>query len=209
MAKGLAHKQIVDDSSLCDSAGADQLLIFRKKGDNETPITQPTGLHSYAGSRQMPNDILQWKGHDGKQTENRYSHWIWRNYASAFWDDVRIGRVLPYKESKEQDDENRRKKEGEEALGLMTQMGQGRVTSSLPAEIDYMYDISGDSVFATPKQESLMPSPFEETPEAAEGARPRYQYYSPTGGYLYAEGGLIDSDDLQTIDDLYEMLRSK
>jgi DNA modification methylase len=53
----------------------------------------------------MPNDILQWKGHDGKQTENRYSHWIWRNYASAFWDDVRIGRVLPYKESKDQDDE--------------------------------------------------------------------------------------------------------
>jgi DNA modification methylase len=105
MAKGLAHKQIVDDSSLCDSAGADQLIIFRKKGENETPITHPTGLHSYAGSRQMPNDILQWKGHDGKQTENRYSHWIWRNYASAFWDDIRIGRVLPYKESKEQDDE--------------------------------------------------------------------------------------------------------
>lgn len=105
MAKGLAHKQIVDDSSLCDSAGADQLLIFRKKGENPEPITHPTGLHSYAGSRIMPNEILQYRGHTGKQTENRYSHWIWRNYASAFWDDVRIGRVLPYQESKDVDDE--------------------------------------------------------------------------------------------------------
>jgi hypothetical protein len=105
MAKGLAHKQIVDDSSLCDSAGADQLIIFRKKGDNPEPIMHPTGLHSYAGSRTMPNEILQYRGHEGKQTENRFSHWIWRNYASAFWDDVRIGRVLPYQESKDVDDE--------------------------------------------------------------------------------------------------------
>ena len=31
MAKGLAHKQIVDDSSLCDVASADYLLLFRKR----------------------------------------------------------------------------------------------------------------------------------------------------------------------------------
>jgi hypothetical protein len=69
------------------------------------------------------------------------------------------------------------------------------------AEIDYMYDIGGESVFATPKQETLMPSPFEETPEAVEGAMPRYQYYDPQGGYQYAEGG--------SINDLYELLRGK
>lgn len=105
MAKGLAHKQIVDDSTLCDSAGADQMLVFRKKGDNPEPVTHPTGLHSYAGSRKMPHELLQYRGHEGKQTENRFSHWIWRNYASAFWDDVRIERVLPYKESKDPEDE--------------------------------------------------------------------------------------------------------
>ncbi|MDH4328546.1 MAG: site-specific DNA-methyltransferase [Nitrospira sp.] len=105
MVKGLAHKQIVDDSSLCDVASADYLLLFRKKGKNPIPITHPTGLESYAGSRQMPQELLPWKNWAGKQTENRYSHWIWRQYASAFWDDVRIDRVLPYKESKEPDDE--------------------------------------------------------------------------------------------------------
>jgi hypothetical protein len=72
-----------------------------------------------------------------------------------------------------------------------------------------MYDIGGESIFATPKQESLMPSPFEETPEAVEGVRPRYQYYDPSGGYQYADGGLIDGNDMRTINDLYEILRSK
>lgn len=105
MAKGLAHKQVVDDSSLCDVASADYLLMFRRKGDNQTPIAHPTGLHSYAGERVMPAELHQYKGHKGKQTENRFSHWIWRQYASAFWDDVRLGRVLPYRESKEEDDE--------------------------------------------------------------------------------------------------------
>jgi len=38
----------------------------------------------------------------------------------------------------------------------------------------------------------LMPSPFEETPEAVEGAMPRYQYYAPQGGYQYADGGMVD-----------------
>ncbi len=105
MVRGLAHKQIVDDSSLCDVASADYLLLFRKKGNNPIPIAHPTGLHSYAGSREIPSELLPYKGWEGKQTENRYSHWIWRQYASAFWDDVRIDRVLPYKESKEPDDE--------------------------------------------------------------------------------------------------------
>lgn len=105
MTRGLAHKQIVEDSSLCDVASADYLLLFRKKGKNPIPITHPTGLQSYAGEREMPADLAPYKGWDGKQTENRYSHWIWRQYASAFWDDVRIDRVLPYKESKEPDDE--------------------------------------------------------------------------------------------------------
>ena len=105
MAKGLAHKQVVDDSSLCDVAGADYLLLFRKRGINPEPIAHPEGLLHYAGERKMPADILPFRGYSGPQTENRYSHWIWRQYASAFWDDVRIDRVVPFKESRDPDDE--------------------------------------------------------------------------------------------------------
>lgn len=105
MAKGLAHKQIVDDSTLCDVASADYLLMFRKVGENAVPVTHPTGLESYAGERQIPEDVLSFKNYTGKQTENRYSHWIWRQYASSVWDDIRIDRVLPYKESRDPEDE--------------------------------------------------------------------------------------------------------
>ena len=105
MAKGLAHKQVVDDSTLCDNASADYLLVFRKGGENPIPVAHPVGLTSYAGAREVPAELLRYRGYAGKQTENRYSHWVWRQYASAFWDDVRIDRVLPYKESKEDEDE--------------------------------------------------------------------------------------------------------
>ena len=105
MAKGLAHMQICEDSSLTDVASADYLLTFRKAGTNAVPVAHPTGLASYAGERAMPGELLKFKNYAGKQTENRYSHWIWRQYASSVWDDIRIGRVVPYKESREPDDE--------------------------------------------------------------------------------------------------------
>lgn len=105
MAKGLAHKQIVDDSTLCDVASADYLLMFRKTGENRVPVAHPTGLDNYAGARVMPADLQRYRGWTGKQTENRYSHWIWRQYASSVWEDIRIERVLPYRESRDPEDE--------------------------------------------------------------------------------------------------------
>jgi DNA modification methylase len=105
MKKALAHKTIVDDSSKCSVASADYLLVFRRDGTNPMPIEHPNGLTEYAGERQIPEDLFRYRGWTGKQTENRYSHWIWRQYASAFWDDVRLDRVLPYKQSRDEEDE--------------------------------------------------------------------------------------------------------
>ncbi len=105
MAKNLAHKSIVDDSSRCGNASADQLLLFRRAGKNPIPIEHPVGLLEYAGSRVPPADVLRYRGWSGNQIENRYSHWIWRQYASAFWDDVRLERVLPYREARDSEDE--------------------------------------------------------------------------------------------------------
>lgn len=105
LTKALAHKTIVDDSSRCTVASADYLLVFRRDGKNKIPIAHPSGLTSYAGARQMPSDVLAYKNWKGKQIENRFSHWIWRQYASAFWDDVRLDRVLPYREARDQEDE--------------------------------------------------------------------------------------------------------
>lgn len=105
LAKNLAHRTIVDDSSRCSVASADYLLVFRKRGANPVPIAHPVGLLEYAGERPIPPELARYRGWTGKQTENRFSHWIWRQYASAFWDDVRIGRVLPFRDTRDEDDE--------------------------------------------------------------------------------------------------------
>jgi DNA modification methylase len=114
MVKALAHKTIVDDSSQSGVASADYLLAFRRAGDNPVPVAHPQGLTEYAGVRQPPADVLSFRGWTGNQIENRYSHWIWRQYASAFWDDIRgnqgdreldKGGTLPFVESREGDDE--------------------------------------------------------------------------------------------------------
>ena len=105
MLKSLAHRTIVEDSTLCTVASADYLLPFRKRGKNPVPVAHPVGLTSYAGAGQVPEHLVRFKGSRGKQTENKYSHWVWRNYASCFWNDVRLGRVLPYKEARDGEDE--------------------------------------------------------------------------------------------------------
>lgn len=105
MTKSLHHKTMTEDSTRCSIANADCLLIFRRNGQNPVPVTHPVGLLDYAGARRPPADILPYRGWTGSQLENRYSHWIWRQYASAFWDDVRLDRVLPYRKARDVEDE--------------------------------------------------------------------------------------------------------
>lgn len=105
MAKNLAHRTVVEDSSRCSVASADYLLVFRRKGENKVPIAHPVGLLEYAGERSIPAELHKYRGYTGNQIENRFSHWIWRQYASAFWDDIRIDRVLPFKKARDEDDE--------------------------------------------------------------------------------------------------------
>jgi DNA modification methylase len=118
MTKSLSHRGITEDSTECSNAIADQFLIFRKHGENKVPVTHQNGFTRYAGSEPMPTDILAYKNWEGSQLENRFSHWIWRHYASAFWTDIRgvdgkrpadksirsLG-VLPYREAKDEEDE--------------------------------------------------------------------------------------------------------
>jgi len=105
LTKALAHRTTVDDSSRCGVASADYLLAFRRRGENPVPIAHPTGFTEYAGAREIPRDVIGYRDWEGDQKQNRYSHWIWRQYASAFWDDVRLDRVLPFREARDEEDE--------------------------------------------------------------------------------------------------------
>jgi hypothetical protein len=105
MQKNLAHASLVADSIDCGVAAADWLLMFRRDGKNPVPVAHPVGMLDYAGERTPPADVLPFRGWNGKQTENRFSHWIWRQYADSMWDDIRIDRVLPYREARDSEDE--------------------------------------------------------------------------------------------------------
>lgn len=105
MQKNLAHASLVADSLDCGIASGDYLLLFRRAGKNPIPVRHPVGMLDYAGERQPPSDVLSFRGWTGKQTENRFSHWIWRQYADCMWDDIRMNRVLPYREARDSEDE--------------------------------------------------------------------------------------------------------
>jgi len=130
MVKSLMHKLVVEDMTQCFSAMPDYVLIFTKKGDNAEPVVHPFGLTEfpYFGEQPiLPHFLIAWnnddnnphmdsceqlwdhlnakyKGHKDAKT-NKLSHYTWRRYADAFWDDIRIDNVLPFRDSKEEDDE--------------------------------------------------------------------------------------------------------
>lgn len=105
MAKKLAHRTIIDDSTKAANATADYLLLFRKPGANAVPVTHPNGFTEYIGATEVPRELRPFRSWSGDQKQNLFSHWIWRRYASCIWDDIREYRVLPFKEARDEDDE--------------------------------------------------------------------------------------------------------
>lgn len=102
--KHLTHKQLVKDSTESTIASGDFVLILKRRGTNTVPVSHGIGFNSYAGGLEVPPELLKFKG-ETDQRENKLSHWIWRRYAACVWDDIRVDRVLPYKEAREPEDE--------------------------------------------------------------------------------------------------------
>lgn len=105
MMKSLHHKTLCEDSTRNSIANADYLLMFRRSGENAVPVAHETGMHEYAGENQPPHELRHMRGMTGDQKKNQYSQYIWRQYASSVWNDIRIDRVLPYREAKDDHDE--------------------------------------------------------------------------------------------------------
>ena len=94
MLKSLHHKTLCEDSTTVSIANADYLCVFRRSGRNTIPVRHEQGILDYAGSTEIPAELLKWRGHKGNQIDNAYSQWIWRQYASSNWHDIRIDRTL-------------------------------------------------------------------------------------------------------------------
>ena len=125
MVQSLMHKYIVEDSTKCFPANPDYILLFKKKGENEVPVTHPYGLQNYAGARPILEEMLTvWNNYKenpkfkstaelwgyletqkGEEKITKRNYYIWQRYASGVWDDIRGGNCLNYKDSKEDNDE--------------------------------------------------------------------------------------------------------
>lgn len=118
MVQSLMHKFIVEDSTKCFTAMPDYVLIFKKRGENKVPVVHPNGLNDYPYFGETPfleahkktygnyDDFRKkWIAFKGDPSENKLSHLTWQRYASSTWDDIRIDNVLPFKMTKEEEDE--------------------------------------------------------------------------------------------------------
>lgn len=116
MVRSLMHKLIVEDSTNCFTAMPDYVLIFKRDGENEVPVTHEFGLTHYAGEtpfldahKKTYGDYesfkKKWSGFSGDPKENKFSHLTWQRYASSVWDDIRIDEVLPFRDGRDEDDE--------------------------------------------------------------------------------------------------------
>ena len=105
MAKNLMHKTLCENGSSVGHAMPDYLLIFRKPGESTPPVEHPNGMIDYHDETKIPHELMRYKGYKGSQLENRYSHWIWRQYASSVWEDIRFERMLPFQPEKDNEEE--------------------------------------------------------------------------------------------------------
>lgn len=123
MVQSLMHKFIVEDSTKCFTAMPDYILVFTKKWENKVPVTHPYWIKEYAWATPILPNILQaynnanncnFNAEELRQRLNedkdskwitKLNHYIRQRYASAVWDDIRIDNVLPFRDSKEEDDE--------------------------------------------------------------------------------------------------------
>tara|TARA_B100000497_G_scaffold3478_1_gene3728 strand:- start:445 stop:1449 length:1005 start_codon:yes stop_codon:yes gene_type:complete len=123
MVQSLMHKYIVEDSTKCFTANPDYILVFKKKGENKVPVTNPCGLNHYAGEIPiLPNMLRAYNNANNSKLNademwehmnsinesdkvTKLNHYVWQRYASSVWDDIREGNCLEYKTSKDDEDE--------------------------------------------------------------------------------------------------------
>jgi hypothetical protein len=96
----LAHKQISKDSSRCAQGLPDYVVTMRKPGENTEPVSHGRGFESYIGDDPEPVSPKT-----NNPRGNKYSHEVWRRYASPVWFDINQTNTLNIKLARDKEDE--------------------------------------------------------------------------------------------------------
>lgn len=107
-ALGLLHKQIKKDSCMSRQGIPDYLVVMRKPGVNESPVS---GEFTHFVGDELMNNFIEDNRDDGRvaQSPNKdkgaTSIDVWQRYASPIWHDINQTRTLNYRPGRHADDE--------------------------------------------------------------------------------------------------------
>jgi DNA modification methylase len=114
-ALGLAHKQVKKDMSMIRMGLADKVMVFKKPGENQTPIqltdrrfTSYIPMHEHDNFPRTVEGFNEFWGYDTDSAydlKEQYSHQIWQRYASPIWMDIDVTNVLQYTTARDTHDE--------------------------------------------------------------------------------------------------------
>jgi DNA modification methylase len=110
---GLAHKQLMKDSSIVRAGIADVVLCFKTKEENETPIEHDLldyyiPMHEFDKFPRTLEGFNEFWGYDAESKyskQEQYSHHIWQRYASPVWMDIDVTNTLQYSKARDNNDE--------------------------------------------------------------------------------------------------------
>ena len=106
---GLLHKQVCKDSTISRMALADYIVVFRKPGDNQEPVSGP--FETYYGTDQRESDgaLMTDSNFRGREWHKPGDPWfsiaVWQRYAESCWLDIAQGDVLSRKDARDEADE--------------------------------------------------------------------------------------------------------
>jgi len=106
-ALGLLHKQLMKDSTLSRQGIPDYLVVMRKPGDNQKPVSG--ALDHFVGEG-IPANFRPVEYGDGRRAyvpanSNATPIDIWQRYASPIWTDINQTNTLQYQTARDSDDE--------------------------------------------------------------------------------------------------------
>jgi len=110
---GLAHKQLMKDSSIIRAGIPDVVQCFKTKEDNEIPINHDlldyyVPMHEWDKFPVSVGGFNEYWGYNQESKysrEEQYSHHVWQRYASPVWMDIDVTNTLRYSKARAEKDE--------------------------------------------------------------------------------------------------------
>ena len=110
---GLAHKQLLKDSSIIRAGLPDKVLCFKTKEENPIPVQKEilksyVPMHEYDKFPNVVSGFNEYWGYDPESKyskEEQYSHHVWQRYASPVWMDIDQTNTLQYTKARDKNDE--------------------------------------------------------------------------------------------------------